>query len=118
MSWLLLVFGIACNAAASVLIKVAVSAPRRPLSLEHWHDALFNLPLWLGLTSYGCAFVLYAVALARFPMNLVHPVLTTGSVAAVALASSLILGEAMSGRTIAGISLVIVGALLIVWRTT
>lgn len=113
MNWLILVLGVACNASASVLVKVAASAPRRPLSLTHPVDSLGNFPLISGLALYGLAFLLYAMALARLPLNVVHPVLTCGSIAIVALSSALLFHEPFPLTRVIGIGLVLVGVGLI-----
>lgn len=116
MKWIILVLGIAANASASVLIKMAMIAPRKFPSLADPEQALRNWPFWLGLALYGAAFLLYAAALARLPLNVAHPVLTAGAVASVALASILILGEPFRWTTGAGIVLVIAGVFLITAR--
>jgi small multidrug resistance pump len=116
MKWLILVLGIVSNASASVLVKMAMTAPRRFPSLGDPSAALRNWPFWLGLSLYGAAFILYAAALARLPLNVAHPVLTAGAIATVALASMLILGEPFRWTTAAGIVLVIAGVALITAR--
>ena len=78
--------------------------------------ALSNWPFWSGLVLYGAAFLLYAAALARLPLNVVHPVLTAGAVATVALFSVLIFREPFHWTTVAGIVLVIAGVALITAR--
>ena len=113
MKWLILVLGIAANASASVLVKIAMMPPRKFPSLSEPMAALSNWPFWLGLGLYGAAFLLYAAALARLPLNVAHPVLTTGAVAAVALLSVLIFREPFHWTTAAGILLVIAGVALI-----
>ena len=77
---------------------------------------LSNWPFWLGLALYGFAFLLYAAALARLPLNIAHPVLTSGAVATVALCSLVIFHEPFQWTTIAGIVLVIAGVALITLR--
>lgn len=116
MKWLILVLGIAANASASVLVKMAMMPPRKFPSLSEPMAALSNWPFWLGLGLYGAAFLLYAAALARLPLNVAHPVLTTGAVAAVALLSVLIFREPFHWTTAAGILLVIAGVVLITVR--
>lgn len=116
MKWLILVLGIAANASASVLVKMAMMPPRKFPSLSEPMAALSNWPFWLGLGLYGAAFLLYAAALARLPLNVAHPVLTTGAVAAVALLSVLIFREPFHWTTAAGILLVIAGVALITVR--
>lgn len=116
MKWLILVLGIVANASASVLVKMAMLPPRRFPSLSEPLEALSNWPFWLGLGLYGGAFLLYAAALARFPLNVAHPVLTSGAVATVALFSVLIFGEPFHWTTGVGILLVISGVVLITAR--
>lgn len=116
MKWLILVFGIAANASASVLIKMAMMPPRRFPSLAEPMAALSNWPFWLGVGLYGTAFMLYAAALARLPLNVAHPVLTAGAVAAVAAMSVLVFREPFHWTTGAGIALVIAGVALITAR--
>ena len=116
MKWLILIIGIAANASASVLVKMAMMPPRKFPSLNDPWAALTNWPFWLGLGLYGAAFLLYAAALARLPLNVAHPVLTAGAVAAVALLSVLIFKEPFHWTTGAGILMVIAGVALITAR--
>ncbi|SDR79349.1 MULTISPECIES: EamA family transporter [Pseudomonas] len=116
MKWMILLLGILSNASASVLIKIAMTPPRRFPSPTDPLGALSNWPFWLGLGLYGTAFLLYAAALARLPLNVAHPVLTAGAVAAVALSSVLIFREPFHWTTGAGILLVIAGVALITAR--
>lgn len=116
MKWLILILGIASNASASVLIKIAIMPPRKFPSLSDPSAAISNWPFWLGLALYGAAFLLYAAALARLPLNVAHPVLTAGAVATVALCSYLIFREPFHWTTVAGILLVIAGVGLITAR--
>ncbi|WP_047394370.1 EamA family transporter [Chitinibacter sp. ZOR0017] len=113
MKWLILILGIASNAAASVLVKIAMIPPRKFPSLSDPIAALGNWPFWLGLGLYGVAFLLYAAALARLPLNVAHPILTAGAVATVALCSAVIFREPFHWTTGAGILLVIAGVALI-----
>lgn len=116
MNWLILVLGIAANASASVLIKMAMMPPRKFPTLNAPLEALTNWPFWLGLGLYGGAFLLYAAALERLPLNVAHPVLTSGAVATVAIFSVLIFHEPFHWTTGAGIFLVIAGVVLITAR--
>jgi small multidrug resistance pump len=116
MKWLVLLLGIASNASASVLVKVAMMPPRQFPSLGDPASALRNWPFWLGLGLYGAAFVLYSAALVRLPLNVAHPVLTSGAILAVALMSVVLLREPFHWTMAAGIALVIAGVLLITAR--
>lgn len=114
--WLILILGILSNASASVLVKMAMMSPRKFPSLDDPVAALGNWPFWLGLGMYGCAFLLYAAALARLPLNVAHPVLTAGAIATVALSSVVFFREPFHWTTAAGIVLVIIGVGLITAR--
>ncbi|MDF3238297.1 multidrug transporter [Pseudomonas veronii] len=116
--WLVLIFGILSNASASVLVKMAMMPPRKFPSLNDPIAALSNWPFWLGLALYGCAFLFYAGALARLPLNIAHPVLTAGAIATVALCSVLFFRESFHWTTGAGIVLVIIGVGLITARVS
>lgn len=116
MKWLILILGIASNASASILVKVAMMPPRKFPSLSDPMSALTNWPFWLGLGLYGAAFLLYAAALARLPLNVAQPVLTSGAIAAVTLFSVLVFREPFHWTTGAGIVLVIAGVALITAR--
>lgn len=116
MKWLILALGIAANAAASVLVKVAMTPPRRPPSLAEPLALLTNVPIVLGLVLYGLAFVLYATALARLPLNVAHPILTAGAIATVAVLSMVLFDEPMPWTTATGIALVACGVALITLR--
>lgn len=113
MKWLILILGIACSASASVLIKMAMMPPRKFPSLADPLASLTNWPFWLGLALHGGAFVLYAASLAVLPLNIAHPVLTTGAVAVVAILSVIVFNETFHWTTILGIVFVIVGVALI-----
>lgn len=118
MKWLILILGIASNASASVLVKMAMIPPRKFPSLSHPMAALSNWPFWLGLGLYGATFLLYAAALTRLPLNVAHPVLTAGAVATVALCSVVIFREPFHWTTATGIVLVIAGVALITARVS
>ena len=116
MKWLILIIGIAANASASVLVKMAMMPPRQFPSLRDPWGAFSNWPFWLGLGLYGGAFLLYSAALSRIPLNVAHPVLTSGAVAAVALLSVLLFKEPFYWTTGLGILLVVAGVALIAAR--
>lgn len=118
MKWLILLLGILTNASASVLVKMALMPPRKFPTFADPMDALSNWPFWLGLTLYGSAFLLYAAALALLPLNVAHPILTSGAVVAVALFSVFIFGEPFQWTTGVGVAFVVAGVSLITYRVT
>ena len=113
MKWIILGLGVACNASASVLIKLAITPPRAFPSISDPFSSLTNWPLWLGLSLYGSAFLLYAASLGLLPLNVAHPVMTSGAVAAVAVLSVVMFREHFYWTTALGIALVITGVLFI-----
>ena len=114
MKWLILFLGITSNASASVLVKLAMMPPRKfPSFDDSIRSVICNWPFWLGLVLYGVAFLLYAAALARLPLNVAHPILTSGAVATVALSSVLYFREPFYWTTGIGIALVVAGVVLI-----
>jgi multidrug transporter EmrE-like cation transporter len=116
--WVILVLGIAANASASVLVKLAMMPPRKFPSFADPAGALGNWPFWLGLVLYGAAFLLYAAALARLPLNVAHPVLTSGAIATVAILSLVMFREPFHWTTILGIITVVCGVVLITARVS
>ena len=118
MRWFLLLTGILSNAGASLLVKKAVTAPRSMPRLSEPTAALLNWPFWVGLVLYGVAFLVYAAALTSLPINVAHPILTSGAVAAVAVGSVIFFRESLPATTVAGIVLVILGVTLISLKST
>ena len=112
-SWFVLILGVCANAFASVLVKIAVTSPREIPSLSNPVSAITNWPLWLGLLSYGAAFVLYSLALTRLPLNVAHPIMTTGAVTMVVILSIVLFKEQFYWTTGIGILLVVAGVALI-----
>jgi len=113
MRWIVLLLGIASNASASLLIKVALQPPYRMPSLQAPLASFQNWPLMAGLVLYGSAFVLYAVALKFFPLNIAHPTLTSGAIACVAILSVVVLGEALRPAMLAGLGFIVLGVILL-----
>lgn len=113
MKWLIIFLGVAANVSASILIKIAVHPPWRFPSLSEPLAAFTNWPLWLGLTCYGLAFLLYAQALTRLPMNVAHPILTSGAIAGVAILSVWVFKEPFYWNTLAGVVCVVIGVVFL-----
>lgn len=116
MKWLILALGVLSNTAASVLIKVAVDGIDKTLIVQKPWLLLGNLSLVIGVGLYGAAFVLYALALTRLPLNVAHPILTCGAVALVALSSYLIFKESFTVSMFVGFLLIMSGVWLIAQR--
>jgi multidrug transporter EmrE-like cation transporter len=116
LKWLILILGIATNAGASVMVKIATLPPRRFPSFSDPGAALTNWPFWLGLVLYAAAFFLYAAALARLPLNVAHPILTSGAIATVSVLAAVLFRETFYWTTVLGIVCIIAGVFLITVR--
>ena len=116
MNWLILIAGIVTNAAASILIKFAVMPPRVFPTMRDPLAALTNWPLWLGLALYGTAFLCYAAALTRFPLNIAQPILTAGTITLIAICSIVIFREPFQWMTGLGIGLILAGVFILTTR--
>lgn len=117
MKWFILILGIASQASASVMVKMAMMPPHKFPNLDDSiRSVVRNWPFWLGLVLYGLAFLLYAAALARLPLNVASPVLTSGTVAIVALLSVVIFHEPFYWTTAVGIGLLLAGVIMITAR--
>jgi small multidrug resistance pump len=116
MKWIILILGIASNASASILVKMAMMPPHKFPTLNDPMAAFTNWPFWLGLVLYGTAFLLYAAALAVLPLNVAQPTLTAGAIATVAVFSVFLFKEPFQWTTGLGILFVIAGVALITAR--
>ena len=72
-----------------------------------------NWTFWVGIVTYGIAFLLYVYALSLFPASVAYPIITAGAIAVVTAVAGLVLGETLSALTIAGIIVVMGGVLMI-----
>ena len=109
MKWMILILGVVSNASASVLIKMAMGCQDTPIQISKPLSIIGNLPLMSGMVLYITAFVLYAVSLTYLPLNIAHPVLTSGSIALVFMASVLFFGETVSIVNFLGVVLIVCG---------
>jgi multidrug transporter EmrE-like cation transporter len=106
MTWLLVIAGVIANAAASVLVKMSSAGSvdlRNPLTiLQEWR-------LILAVACYGFAFVAYAAAVMRLPLNIAHPIATAGAIVLVGLASAFMFKEAFTPAHLVGYGLLLAG---------
>jgi multidrug transporter EmrE-like cation transporter len=117
-SWLLLLGGVALNAAAQLLLKAATLRTGVLVSDSgqvKWSaatDLLGSRPLWLGLTCYGISVLVWLGALSRVPVSIAYPMLSIGYVVNVA-AAALLFGESVSTAKLAGIGLIVAGVFIL-----
>jgi multidrug transporter EmrE-like cation transporter len=117
-TWLLLLGGVALNAAAQLLLKAATRTSGVLVSdsgVLSW-SAIAHLarayPLWVGLSFYGVSVVLWLGALSRVPVSVAYPMLSAGYVVN-AVAAAFLFGEALSLSKTVGIVLIIAGVIVL-----
>jgi multidrug transporter EmrE-like cation transporter len=118
LTWLLILTGVALNAAAQLLLKVAT----KPLAHFTSFDAvtmsssimiLFkSVPFWSGMLCYGASLCVWVAALTKAPVSSAYPMLSLGYVA-VAAVSAAWLGESLTPAKVLGIALICAGVVLV-----
>jgi multidrug transporter EmrE-like cation transporter len=118
LSWLLLLSGVALNAAAQLLLKAATRTSGVLISdggHVSWIAAaqlLRAIPLWVGVSCYGVSLILWLGALSRVPVSIAYPMLSIGYVVNAAAAFYLF-GEALTTPKVVGIMLIVVGVVFV-----
>lgn len=113
MKWLIIVLGVFSNAAASILMKQAGNKLVLDDLIKTPWKLLDNFLLLSGVFLYFVAFLLYIVALKLFPLNVAHPILTSGAIAIVTLFAFFVFKEPMSLLKITGIIFILIGVIFI-----
>jgi small multidrug resistance pump len=108
-----LILGVVSNAAASILIKVGSSPPFGIFFDGFKFDFVKGWPFLLGICLYVIALGFYTVALTKMPLNIVHPVMTAGSIILVLSFSVTALKEPSSVSLLVGVSLIIAGVFMV-----
>lgn len=102
--YLLVAGGITFSAAAQVLLKVSSMLDSRGYS---WFALIVA-----SVILYGFSFVLYTLILKHFPLSVISPVMTIGTVALV-VTCGVIMGESLSFGKVSGIVLGLLSIVLI-----
>ena len=103
MKYAIVAIGILANASASILIKISHD--------QKWSAT--NLHLIFGMILYGVAFLSYAYALKLLPLNVVHPMMTSGGIVLVGILSVIVFRETFSWVQLLGFITILVGIVLI-----
>jgi len=117
-TWLLLLGGVALNAAAQLLLKAATRTSGVLVSdggQVSWSAAAELLrapPLWVGLSFYGVSVILWLGALSRVPVSIAYPMLSIGYVVN-AVAAVFLFSEALTAGKVAGILLIVAGVIVL-----
>lgn len=109
----MLFFGISFNAFASALMKYAGRGVVGDSFSGYLWSLLTNLPLIGSIVLYFLSFVLYFLALQRLPLNVAHPVMTSGAIVIVSLFSFFVFQENFSVFKWIGLLLIILGVWLV-----
>ena len=117
-TWALILTGVALNAAAQLLLKIAT----KPLGHFSEFNAdilnssvmiLFKSPsFWAGMVCYGASLCVWLAALSKAPVSTAYPMLSLGYVV-VAIVSVTWLGETLSPAKMLGIALICAGVVLV-----
>jgi multidrug transporter EmrE-like cation transporter len=117
-TWLMLLGGVALNAAAQLLLKAATRTSGVLVSDSgqiSWSAAqalLHAVPLWVGLSFYGVSVILWLGALSKVPVSIAYPMLSIGYVVN-AVAAVFLFSEALTTVKFAGILLIIAGVVVL-----
>lgn len=106
---LLALIAVLCNVGAQLAIKAAGERVTAASGLLAWIDPV--LALAVGL--YGASFLLTVRVYAVNPLTVAAPVMAGGSFLLVALAGTLLLGEAPGWQRLGGMALIVIGIVLI-----
>jgi len=117
-TWVLLLGGVALNAAAQLFLKAATRASGGLVAdsgAVSWGAAAHLLhapPLWAGLSCYGVSVFFWVGGLSRVPVSIAYPLLSVGYIIN-AFAAAMLFGEALSIMKLTGIALIVAGVLVL-----
>jgi multidrug transporter EmrE-like cation transporter len=118
LTWVLILLGVAMNAAAQLLLKTAT----RPLAaftlfnvdtlMKSVAILALSVPFWAGMMCYAVSICVWLAALSKAPVSVAYPMLSLGYVV-VAAVSAMWLGESLTLMKVSGIALICAGVLLV-----
>lgn len=115
MGYVFLFFALFLNSIANVLLKIGSGAPFQltggliQVVREQWIALL-------GLFLFACNVIFYLLALNRLPLSQAYPVMAAGSLCVIVFVSSIYLKESLSPLQLFGVSLLVVGILLVTFK--
>ena len=112
----ILVVAIVFNASANILLKFGMqNAPQiSVVGLKNMLlNSITNVYVWLGLISFGVAFIFYSVVLTKMKLGIAYPIMTSAGFVIVTLFAVFLFDEKMSWLKIAGIAIIALGIWLI-----
>ncbi|MDR5732715.1 SMR family transporter [Caballeronia sp. LZ025] len=112
MQYITLLLSGTCSALASILLRLAGTLPSEGGALLFGMQARPLIYRLGAIGAYGAGFVLYALALKRVELSVAYPLMVAVTILEIML-FGVVLGEAMSLRTLAGATLLIASVLLL-----
>ncbi len=109
----LLTFALTFNAFANVLIKAGMRhVERLGADAAIVQRFVLNPYLWGGVACFGVALAFYALTLAKMPLSIAYPLMTTVGFAIVLTASAFLFDERLNAPQWVGIGLIVSGVWL------
>jgi multidrug transporter EmrE-like cation transporter len=102
--YLLIFGGIILSAFAQIFLKIS--------AMNEIKDFRWLVFFVLSISFYGVAFFVYSLVLKHFPISMISPIMTVGTVVLV-VSCGCIMGETLASGQIAGLILGVVSILLI-----
>lgn len=110
--WFAVALAVFCNAGAQVLIKRASSVPESSASSMIFFG--FNvLTLASAVALYALSFLITAWVYARMPLSVASPLMAGAIFVLISIASVLWFSEAITVMRLGGMSLIVLGVLLL-----
>jgi drug/metabolite transporter (DMT)-like permease len=100
------------SSAAVLLLKLAMPRLREAGGISGWRDAI-GLSFIAGAALYALSFLLWLRVLSRMPLSVAYPSAISLTLAFSIVLAVLCLGERLTPPRIAGIALVLTGALVL-----
>ncbi|MBI2410233.1 hypothetical protein HYV30_04350 [Candidatus Kaiserbacteria bacterium] len=113
MNWLALGLALILNAAANVSLKAGSPVLTEGLSFATMPRVLTNPYLVGGIILFALNVVFYSYALTRLPLSLAYPTMIIGGLLIITTASAFIFGESLSYLQASGLSLIVLGVILL-----
>lgn len=117
MAYALLVIALLLNACANTLLKTGAARFGDSAEAGLVTRVLENPHLLLGLLLFVVNVGCYAAALVQLKLSVAYPVMAAGSLLLVVLSSAFWLGEAVTIVQWSGIALLLIGMVLVTWRS-
>jgi small multidrug resistance pump len=109
---IVLACAIVFNAGANILLKLGMKNAGNIGELgfvKMFTVAITNIWVWLGLFSFGIAFILYSIVLSKMKLSIAYPIMTSCGYVIVVIAAMILFGEQLSLPKVGGIVLIAAG---------